>query len=66
VVAWRRVLVVAVVDAVLFLLSGVTAHSTRHSGTISNVLWVDFLIGVLILLALTVAALVQSALAIRR
>jgi hypothetical protein len=61
---WRRVLGLAAVDGALFLLSGLTAHSAHHSGTLSNVLWVDFLLGVLLLIAATVATAFRSALAL--
>ena len=66
VLGWRRVLAVAAVDGVFFLLSGLTAHSVRHSGTISNVLWTAFLLGVLALIGLLAVAIVRSALALRR
>jgi prepilin-type processing-associated H-X9-DG protein len=63
---WRKLLGVLLADAVLFLLSGVMAQSSRHSGTVSNVLWVDFLIGVLLLIVLAIANGVRSALTVRR
>jgi hypothetical protein len=63
---WRRVLGLAVADAALFLLSGVTAHRAGHSGTLSNVLWVDFLLGVPLLIAVTTATVVRAALSLRR
>jgi hypothetical protein len=67
---WRRVLGLTAVDGSLFLLSGLTAHSAHHSGTLSNVLWVDFLLGVLLLIAVTTAtvvrSVVRSAFALRR
>ena len=56
---------VCVADAVLFLLSGATAQSTHHSGTLSNVLWVDFLLGVVLLIALAAALLVRTLLSLR-
>jgi hypothetical protein len=56
----------AAVNAALFMLSGLTAHSSRHSGTVSDVLWMDFLLGVLLLAVLVVATAVRSAFALRR
>ena len=57
---WRKLLVVLTVDGALFLLSGATAASSRHSGTLSNVLWVDFLIGLLLLIVLAACNVVRS------
>jgi choline-glycine betaine transporter len=48
-------------DVVIFVLSNVTSKSNSHPGTVSNVLWVVFLLGVLALIVLGVVALVQSA-----
>jgi hypothetical protein len=62
---WRKLLIVAAVDAVLFSVSGVVAESTRHFGTISNVLWMDFLIGVLLFMVLAAANALRSALTLR-
>jgi hypothetical protein len=51
----------------VFVLSGVLAERSHHSGTASNVRWVDFLIGVVVLIGLAVANAVRSALlAVRR
>jgi prepilin-type processing-associated H-X9-DG protein len=63
---WRRVLGLAAVDGALFLLSGLTAQSAGHSGTVSNVLWVDFLLGVPLLVAVTTATAVRWAFALLR
>jgi hypothetical protein len=49
---WRRLLGLVALDAAFFLLSGWTAHSHEHSGAVSNVLWMDFLLGALLLIAL--------------
>ena len=59
-------MVLAAVNAALFMLSGLTVHSSRHSGTVSDVLWMDFLLGVLLLAVLVVATAVRSAFALRR
>jgi hypothetical protein len=53
---WRKLLGLAALDVVFFLLSGWTAHGDEHSGTVSNVLWMDFLLGVLLVIALAVVA----------
>ena len=63
---WRRVMVLAAVNAALFMLSGLTVQSSRNSGTVSDVLWMDFLLGVLLLAVLVVATAVRSAFALRR
>jgi hypothetical protein len=51
----------AVADVVIFVLSNVTIKSDKSPGTASNVLWVVFLLGVLLLIVLGGVALVQSA-----
>jgi hypothetical protein len=58
---WRTLLGLAVLDAAFFFLSGLTARSHDHSGTVSNVLWVDFLLGVLLVIALAIALAVRGA-----
>jgi hypothetical protein len=37
-----------------------TAHSHPHSGTVSNVLWMDFLLGILLLIVLAGVAAVRA------
>jgi hypothetical protein len=49
---WRKLLGVAALTVAFFLLSGWTADSHEHSGTVSNLLWMDFLLGVLLVIAL--------------
>jgi protein-S-isoprenylcysteine O-methyltransferase Ste14 len=56
----RNLLYLAVADVVVFVLSNVTSKSNSHPGTVSNVLWIVFLLGVLLLIVLGVVALVQS------
>jgi hypothetical protein len=56
----RNLFGLLVIDVVLFVLSNVTYKSNSHPGTASNILWVVFLIGVVVLIVLGVAALVQS------
>jgi hypothetical protein len=53
---WRKLLGLAAVNAALFLLSGWTAQNSRHSGTVSNVRWVDFVLGMMLLIAVAAAA----------
>jgi ABC-type Co2+ transport system permease subunit len=57
----RTLIAFAVADVVIFVLSNVTINSDKSPGTASNVLWVVFLIGVLLLIVLGGVALVQSA-----
>ena len=52
---WSKLFGLIALDAVFFVLSGWTAHSHEHSGTMSNVLWMDFLLGVLLVIALAAA-----------
>jgi hypothetical protein len=55
---WRKLLGLAALSAAFFFASGWTAHSHPHSGTVSNVLWMDFLLGSSLLIVLAgVAAL---------
>jgi hypothetical protein len=63
---WRKLLGLAGVDAAFFLLSGWTSQSHDHSGTVSNVLWVDFLLGVFLLAALALATALAAVVSLRR
>jgi protein-S-isoprenylcysteine O-methyltransferase Ste14 len=56
----RNLIYLFVLDVVLFVLSNVTSKSNSHPGTASNVLWIACLVGVLALIVLGVATLVQS------
>jgi hypothetical protein len=56
----RNLIGLLVLDILLFVLANVTINSSKHPGTLSNVFWVAFLIGVVALLALVLATLVQS------
>jgi hypothetical protein len=49
-----------VADVVLFLLANVTAKNSSHPGTLSNVFFVAFVIGLALLIVLAVLATVQS------
>jgi choline-glycine betaine transporter len=54
----RNLLYLFGVDVVLFVLANVTSGSSKHPGTVSNVFWYVFLIGLLALIVLGVVALV--------
>jgi hypothetical protein len=56
----RNLIALAVVEVVLFVLAGVTSKSHSHPGTVSNIFWVIFLIGVVVLVVLGIAALIRS------
>jgi hypothetical protein len=60
VVSRRTLIYLAVADVVIFVLSNVVAKNSHSPGTVSNVLWVVFLLGVALLIVLGVVALVQS------
>jgi uncharacterized membrane protein YtjA (UPF0391 family) len=56
----RNLFGLLVLDVVLFVLSNVVAKNASHPGTASNVLWIAFLIGIVLLIVLGVVALVRS------
>jgi hypothetical protein len=58
---WRKLLGLAALTAAFFLASGWTAHGHGHPGTVSNVLWMDFLLGVLLLIVLAAVGTVRAA-----
>jgi hypothetical protein len=58
---WRKLLGLAALSAAFFLASGWTAQSHPHSGTVSNVLWMDFLLGILLLIVLAGVVAVRAA-----
>ena len=47
-------------DVVLFVLANVTAKNSSHPGTVSNILFVAFVIGTALLIALAVVTMVKS------
>ena len=49
-----------VADVVLFLLANLTAKNSSHPGTLSNVFFVAFVIGLALLIVLAVLTIVQS------
>ena len=66
VLGWRTLLRLAALDASFFLLSGWTAHSHEHSSAVSNVLWMDFLLGVLLLIALAAVVAARAVVSLWR
>lgn len=58
--ARRNLIALAVLDAVLFLLANITSKSHSHPGTLSNIFWYAFLIGVVLLIVLVILTLIQS------
>jgi hypothetical protein len=56
----RNLLGLFVADVVLFVIANVTAKNSSHPGTVSNVVWVLFLVGVLAFIVLCVIAVVHS------
>jgi uncharacterized membrane protein YtjA (UPF0391 family) len=56
----RNVLALFVVEVVLFVLASALYHHGHVLRDISNVAWVAFLIGIVLLVVLVVATLVQS------
>jgi uncharacterized membrane protein YtjA (UPF0391 family) len=56
----RSWILLAVVEVVLFVIANVTAKSTGHPGTASQIAWVVFLVGVLLMIVLGVAAVIRS------
>ncbi|HEY1511539.1 MAG TPA: hypothetical protein VGF93_21200 [Solirubrobacteraceae bacterium] len=47
-------------DVVLFVLANLTANNSSHPGTVSNILFVAFVIGTALLIALAVVTMVKS------
>jgi choline-glycine betaine transporter len=56
----RNLLAIFLVEVVFFVLAGVTSKNSKHPGTVSNVFWGVFLVGVVVLVLLAVATIVQS------
>ncbi len=56
----RNLLGLLVVEVVLFVLAGVTSKNSKHPGTLSNVFWVVFLVGVVLLILLVIGTVIQS------
>jgi hypothetical protein len=49
-----------VAEVVLFVLANLTAKNSSHPGTVSNTLFIAFVIGAVLLIALAIAAMVRS------
>jgi uncharacterized membrane protein YhaH (DUF805 family) len=56
----RNLLGLLVVEVVLFVLAGVTSKNSKHPGTLSNVFWDVFLVGVVLLIVLVIGTVIQS------
>ena len=48
------------VEIVLFVLANVTAKNSHHPGTVSQIFWYAFLLGVVVLVVLGLTARVRS------
>jgi hypothetical protein len=47
-------------DVVLFVLANLTAKNSSHPGTVSNVFFVGFVIGAVLLIVLAIASVTRS------
>ena len=47
-------------DVVLFVLANVTAKNSSHPGTVSNLLFIAFVIGAVLLITLAIATVVSA------
>lgn len=56
----RAWIVLVVADVLLFVLANLTAKNSSHPGTASNVFFVAFVIGAVLLITLAIASLVKS------
>ena len=56
----RTWIVLVVADVVLFALANLTAKNSSHPGTASNVFFVAFVIGAVLLIALAIATVLKS------
>jgi hypothetical protein len=56
----RAWIVLVVADVLLFALANLTAKNSSHPGTVSNVFFVAFVIGAVLLITLAIATLVKS------
>jgi hypothetical protein len=56
----RTLIVLAVVDVLLFVLANVTIKNSKTPGTVSDVFWITFLIGVALLIVLGVVTVIKS------
>ncbi len=51
---------VGAIEVVLFVLANVTAKTSSHPGTVSNVFFVAFVVGAVLLIALALIGVVKS------
>jgi Kef-type K+ transport system membrane component KefB len=56
----RTWIALVVADVVLFALANLTANSSSHPGTASNVFFVAFVIGAVLLITLAIGTVVKS------
>jgi F420-0:gamma-glutamyl ligase-like protein len=56
----RTWIVLVAADAVLFVLANLTAKNSSHPGTISNVFFIGFAIGAVLLITLAIATVIKS------
>jgi hypothetical protein len=56
----RNLIALAAIELALFVIANLTAKSSSHPGTVSNVAWVAFLLGAVLLVVLAVATVVRS------
>jgi uncharacterized membrane protein YdcZ (DUF606 family) len=55
----RNLVGLAVLDVVLFIIANATAKSHSHPGTVSNIFWYAFLVGVVLLIVFVLVTVVQ-------
>ncbi len=58
--ARKNLIALAVLDVVLFVIANATSKTHAHPGTVSNIAWYAFLIGIVLLIVLGIFALIQS------
>jgi hypothetical protein len=56
----RAWIVLVVADVLLFALANLTARNSSHPGTASNVFFIAFAVGAVLLITLAIATLVKS------
>ena len=56
----RTWIVLVLADVALFVLANLTAKNSSHPGTASNVIFIAFVIGTVLLIALAIATVVKS------
>jgi predicted tellurium resistance membrane protein TerC len=56
----RTWIVLVAADVVLFVLANLTAKNSSHPGTISNMFFIGFAIGAVLLITLAIATVIKS------